>query len=127
MFEDWLKSRKVNTASPMGRAATTSSVIGLHMVVAVFIGLGFGYLLDSFFNTTPWMTIIFLLLGIVAGFKNMFSQGKSLMAYHEKMDEERRAAELAATLESLKNKMEKPGKTEGGKAETLGPDRSKEG
>ena len=126
MFEKWLKSRKINTASPMGRAITTASVIGLHMVVAVFIGLGFGYFLDRFFNTTPWMTIIFLLLGIIAGFKNMFSQGKSLMAYHEKMDEEQRAAELAATLESLKNKTEKPGKTEGGKAGILGPDRSKE-
>jgi len=113
VFEDWLKSRKVNTASPMGRAVTTASVIGLHMVVAIFIGFGMGYFLDKFFGTSPWLMIIFLFVGIIAGFKNMFDQGKRLMEYHEKMDAERRAAELAATMESLKpgaNQNRKAGK-----------------
>lgn len=112
VFEDWLKSRKVNTASPMGRAVTTASVIGLHMVVAVFIGFGIGYFLDKFFDTSPWLTIIFLFLGIIAGFKNMFAQGKMLMAYHEKMEEERRAEELAASMEKLKREPEEAGKSE---------------
>lgn len=125
MFEKWLKSRKVNTASPMGRAITTASVIGLHMVVAVFIGLGCGLFLDNFFDTTPWLSIMFLALGIIAGFKNMFVQAKKLMVYHDKMDEERRAAELASNLEILKRETEKGGKPEDGDTDS-GLERSKE-
>ena len=125
MFEDWLKSRKVNTASPMGRAITTASVIGLHMVVAVFIGLGCGLFLDKFFDTTPWLSIIFLALGVVAGFKNMFAQAKKLMVYHDKMDEEQRAAELAVNLEILKRETEKGGRPEDGDTDS-GPGNSRE-
>ena len=49
--------------------------IGLTMVASVFIGLGIGYWLDhKLFDekTTPWFTLIFLGLGIAAGFKNLF-------------------------------------------------------
>lgn len=110
MFEDWLKSRKASTTNPMGRAITTASVIGLHMVVAIFLGFGFGYFLDKFFNTAPWLAIVFLLLGIIAGFKNLISQGKRLLAFHDQMDEERRAEEIAANLKALQNEdTEKPG------------------
>lgn len=49
--------------------------IGLTMVASIFIGLGIGYWLDhKLFDgkTTPWFTLIFLGLGIAAGFKNLF-------------------------------------------------------
>ena len=96
MLDNWFKSRKTNLVSPMGRAVSTASVIGLHMVVAVFIGFGIGYFLDDFFGSRPWLTILFLGVGIVAGFKNLIVQGKKLMHFQDKMDEERRADEFAA-------------------------------
>ena len=49
-----------------------ASQLGLHMVAATFAGLGIGYLLDRFFSTYPWLTITFLLLGIAAGFMELF-------------------------------------------------------
>lgn len=42
------------------------------MVAASFIGFGMGYYLDQWFDTKPWLTMVFLLLGIVAGFRNVF-------------------------------------------------------
>lgn len=42
------------------------------MVAATFIGLAMGYYLDKWLGTGPWLTLIFLLLGIVSGFRNIF-------------------------------------------------------
>lgn len=44
------------------------STLGLTMVFATFIGLAIGLYLDSKLNTSPWLTILFLLIGIAAGF-----------------------------------------------------------
>lgn len=47
-------------------------MMGLNLVVSTFIGLAIGYWLDGVFSTRPWLTIIFLLLGIVSGFREIF-------------------------------------------------------
>jgi ATP synthase protein I len=47
------------------------SSLGLSVSFAVFIGLGIGVLLDRQFDTSPWLTLIFLGFGIVAGFRNI--------------------------------------------------------
>ena len=47
------------------------STIGLSVALAIFIGLAIGIYLDRWFGTSPWLTIIFLLLGIVAGYRNI--------------------------------------------------------
>lgn len=47
-------------------------MIGVHMVATTFIGLAIGYYLDKFFGTQPWLTMIFLFLGIGTGFRDIF-------------------------------------------------------
>ena len=47
------------------------SSIGLSVVLAIVIGLTIGVLLDRHFASSPWFTLIFLVLGIVAGFRNL--------------------------------------------------------
>ncbi|KJS32129.1 MAG: ATP synthase F0F1 [Desulfatitalea sp. BRH_c12] len=47
------------------------STIGLSMALAIFIGLAIGVYLDRIWDTSPWLTLIFLILGIAAGFKNI--------------------------------------------------------
>jgi len=52
----------------------TLATAGLNIVVATFFGLGIGWLKDNKLfggKTHPWFTLIFLLLGIIAGFRNM--------------------------------------------------------
>ncbi len=48
------------------------SSVGISMVAATFIGLAMGYYLDRWLDTSPWMTLIFLVFGIIAGFRNIF-------------------------------------------------------
>lgn len=47
------------------------SSLGLSVSLAIFIGLGIGVWLDRKFDTSPWLTLIFLVLGIIAGFRNI--------------------------------------------------------
>ena len=42
--------------------------IGVSIVVATFIGFGLGYFIDTRFGTRPVFMIIFLLIGVAAGF-----------------------------------------------------------
>ncbi len=46
--------------------------IGTELVVAVFVGGMIGFLLDTWLNTKPWLTILFLFLGNAAGLLNIF-------------------------------------------------------
>jgi ATP synthase protein I len=54
------------------RQLLEASAIPLNLVVATFVGLAIGYFLDRFLGTSPYLTIVFLLLGIIAGFRELF-------------------------------------------------------
>jgi ATP synthase protein I len=54
------------------RLVGLASTLGLTIVIATFIGLALGLWLDRVFNTSPWLTVIFLIVGIVAGFRNFY-------------------------------------------------------
>lgn len=50
-----------------------ASTVGINLVLCTFIGFAIGYfILDRSLNTFPLFTVIFLLLGIAAGFKYLF-------------------------------------------------------
>ncbi|NGZ05903.1 MAG: AtpZ/AtpI family protein [Magnetococcales bacterium] len=42
------------------------------LVSAVFVGGGIGYLLDYWLDTQPWLTLIFFIFGLAAGFRDMY-------------------------------------------------------
>ena len=52
------------------------SSLGFAIALAIVIGLALGYWLDRLLGTSPWLTLIFLVLGIVAGFRNLYVIGK---------------------------------------------------
>ena len=47
------------------------SSLGLSVSLSIFIGLAVGIYLDRRFQTSPWCTLIFLVIGIIAGFRNI--------------------------------------------------------
>lgn len=53
-------------------------VMGLHLVSGTVVGLVMGYYLDKWLGTKPWLIIIFLILGIIAGFRNMYREAKKI-------------------------------------------------
>ncbi len=54
------------------RAWLDVSIVGIQFPVAIALGYFFGHWLDGLFNTGRWMTMIFALFGIAAGFVNLF-------------------------------------------------------
>lgn len=60
------------------RLVGSLSTVGIAMVASTVIGYYIGQFLDRFFKTYPWCTIVFLLLGIAAGFKNLFDQARKV-------------------------------------------------
>jgi ATP synthase protein I len=53
-----------------------ASAIGMSLVVAIFLGGFIGYLLDNYFGTGYLFKIIGLIVGIIAGFRNVYMTGK---------------------------------------------------
>ncbi len=46
--------------------------IGLLFVSSIFVGATMGYFLDLKFGTKPYLSLIFLILGIIAGVKSVY-------------------------------------------------------
>ena len=72
-FKDILKQQQ----SGMEALATTG-VIGLHLVSGPLVGFAIGYGLDYWLDTSPWCKLFFLLLGIAAGFLNVYRDTRPL-------------------------------------------------
>ena len=74
-----------------------ASAVGITFAVAIVLGLALGWWLDQKLGTAPWLLLAGLLLGIVAGFKNLFTVSARLDRLNQKLAEEkkqRRAAGL---------------------------------
>jgi ATP synthase protein I len=54
------------------------STLGLEMGLSVAVGALIGYYLDKWLKTEPWFLIIFLLFGVVAGFRSLYRAMKRL-------------------------------------------------
>lgn len=57
---------------PFLKQFLAASSVGIQLVLSTFVGFAIGYFLDNFFKTFPWLTIIFLCIGIFAGFRELF-------------------------------------------------------
>ncbi len=56
-----------------------ASTVGINMVATTFVGFALGYwIVDKYLGTFPWFTAIFLLLGIVTGFRYLFKIAKKM-------------------------------------------------
>lgn len=51
--------------------ALNASSIGLEMGLSVVIGLLVGYYLDRWLGTEPWLMLLWLVFGLVAGFRGV--------------------------------------------------------
>jgi Uncharacterized protein conserved in bacteria len=66
---------------------SSASTIGLHLVSGILVGGVAGYFLDDWLGTAPWCFLFFVLVGIAAGFKNVYTDAKRLIASQEKRDD----------------------------------------
>ena len=60
------------------------SSLGIEMGLCVAIGIGMGYYLDKYFETSPYLTIIFMIFGIIASMKIIYPLMKKLEKENER-------------------------------------------
>jgi ATP synthase protein I len=58
--------------SALGAALKLST----EMVAAVFVGSIIGFILDNWFDSKPWLTVIFFFVGAIAGISNVIRSAK---------------------------------------------------
>ena len=68
-----LSNEKQNTSS-IGTAFKLST----ELVSAVAVGTIIGFILDTWFDTKPWLIIIFFFVGVVAGITNVVRSAKKI-------------------------------------------------
>ncbi len=61
-----------NNPASLGMALKLST----EMVAAVLVGTIIGYILDSWFDSKPWLIIIFFFVGVAAGITNVVRTAK---------------------------------------------------
>jgi ATP synthase protein I len=64
------------------------STVGLTMVFATVIGFFIGLELDKWLGTSPWLTAVFALFGLIAGFRNLFVYAKGSQKKLEELEKE---------------------------------------
>jgi ATP synthase protein I len=70
--------KKRSTADTV-RTLGALSTVGFSFVLAIVLGTWFGWLLDGWLGTAPWMLLVFFFLGLAAGVLNVYrTAGKFL-------------------------------------------------
>ena len=62
------------TSSNLGQAFKMST----ELVSAVAVGTIIGFILDKWFDTKPWLILIFFFVGVIAGIMNVVKSAKKL-------------------------------------------------
>ena len=52
--------------------------LGTELISAVLVGTIIGFILDTWFDTKPWLIILFFLLGSIAGILNVIKVAKKM-------------------------------------------------
>ena len=84
-FKDFLKQQQSGL-----EAMANTGVIGLHLVSGPAVGFAIGYGIDYWLHTSPWGKLIFLFIGIAAGFLNVYRDTKALLRKIARQDAARK-------------------------------------
>ena len=72
------KKLKVEKENPQTSNIGQAFKLSTELVAAVLVGTIIGFILDNWFDTKPWLIIIFFFVGVVAGIINVIRSAKKL-------------------------------------------------
>ena len=72
------KKLKVEKENPQSSNIGQAFKLSTELVAAVLVGTIIGFILDNWFDTKPWLIIIFFFVGVVAGILNVIRSAKKL-------------------------------------------------
>ena len=82
------KKLKVEKENPQTSNIGQAFKLSTELVAAVLVGTIIGFILDNWFDTKPWLIIIFFFVGVVACILNVIRSAKRLqnLFYGSKSD-----------------------------------------
>ena len=72
------KKLKVEKENPQTSNIGQAFKLSTELVAAVLVGTIIGFILDNWFDTKPWLIIIFFFVGVIAGILNVIKSAKKL-------------------------------------------------
>ena len=72
------KKLKIEKENPQTSNFGQAFKLSTELVAAVLVGTIIGFILDNWFDTKPWLIIIFFFVGVVAGIFNVIRSAKKL-------------------------------------------------
>ena len=75
-----LKKELDNDNEKRGSFMGNAFKLGTELVAAVAVGTIIGFILDSWFDTKPWLIIIFFFLGAAAGILNVIKAANKMQS-----------------------------------------------
>ena len=73
-----LSKRNFNNKSENSTSIGAAFKLSTELVSAVAVGTIIGFILDTTFDTKPWLIIIFFFVGVVAGIINVIRSAKHM-------------------------------------------------
>ena len=73
-----IKKQVQSNSEKRGSFMGNAFILGTELVAAVAVGTIIGFILDSWFDTKPWLIIIFFFLGSAAGMLNVIKTAKKM-------------------------------------------------
>ena len=72
------KKLKVEKENPQTSNIGQAFKLSTELVAAVLVGTIIGFILDNWFDTKPWLIIIFFFIGVTAGIINVVRSAKKM-------------------------------------------------
>jgi ATP synthase protein I len=77
-----IKKQVISDKEKRGSFMGSAFKLGTELVSAVAVGTIIGFILDSWFDTKPWLIIIFFFLGTAAGILNVIRTANRMQKEH---------------------------------------------
>ena len=77
-----IKKQVLSDSEKKGSFMGNALKLGTELVAAVAVGTIIGFILDSWFDTKPWLIIIFFFLGTAAGILNVIRTANRMQKEH---------------------------------------------
>lgn len=71
--------RRFSARSGLFDAFGVAGMMGFHLLSGMLVGGFIGYWLDKWLDTGPWLKVAFFIIGIAAGFRNIYLDAQKLV------------------------------------------------
>mgnify|MGYP003623991092 CR=1 FL=1 len=85
--------RRLGAKSGLLDAFGTAGMMGFHLLSGMLVGGFIGYWLDEWLDTGPWLKAVFFVIGIAAGFRNIYLDAQKLLREQDSKDKAWKGAE----------------------------------